>query len=221
MVHLKLCTHASRPFYGYSLQEATTIMHGPSGCHSSKRQRGCVQLVQPHSHSGQVSRGQTNRDLRNSQENHFQSVLFATKSDLQDATGSVQLCAGQIAGTEAAVHAMRAAFQKNETEAVLLVDTSNAFNSLNLQVALHNIRHLCPSLATVLTNIYRDATELFVDGPILSSEEVTTQGDPLAMPMYALATIPLIRRLSDTSNVVQVWYADDASASGRFLSLRN
>ena len=145
------------------------------------------------------------------------AVLFATKSDLQDATGSVQLCAGQIAGTEAAVHAMRAAFQNGETEAVLLVD---AFNSLNRQVALHNIRHLCPSLATVLTNIYCDATELFVDGLVLSSEESTTQGDPLAMPMYALATISL-RCRSDTSNVVQVWYPDDASTSGSLLSLRN
>ena len=76
---------------------------------------------------------------------------------------------------------------------MLLVD---AFNSLNRQVALHNIRHLFPSLATVLTNICCDidATELFVDGLVLSYEEGTTQGDPLAMPTYALATIPLIRR---------------------------
>ena len=51
------------------------------------------------------------------------------------------------------------------------------------------------------------------------SEEGTTQGDPLAMPMYALATIPLINRLRDETNVVQVWYADDASASGSLSSL--
>ncbi len=108
-----------------------------------------------------------------------------------------------------------------DTEAVLLVDASNAFNSLNREVALHNIRHLCPSLATILINIYRDATELFVDGLVLFSEEGTTQGDPLAMPMYALATIPLVKRLSNTSNATQVWYADDASAAGSLSSLRN
>ena len=100
-------------------------------------------------------------------------------------------------------------FQKEDTEAVLLVDASNTFNSLNQEAALQNIRHLCPSLATILINIYRDATELFVDGHVLFSKEGTTQVDPLAMPMYALATIPLINHLRDTPNVTQVWYADD------------
>ena len=47
---------------------------------------------------------------------------------------------------------------------MLLVDASNAFNSLNLQVALHNI---CPPLATILVNTYRAPTELFVDGDVL------------------------------------------------------
>ena len=53
---------------------------------------------------------------------------------------------------------------------------------------------------------------------MLSSEE--TQGDPLAMPMYALATIPLIDRLRDIQDVTQVWYADDASAAGSLTSIR-
>ena len=51
-----------------------------------------------------------------------------------------------------------------------------------------------------------------------SSEEGTTQGDPLAMPMYALATLPLIERLP--GEVAQVWYADDACAVGSITQLR-
>ena len=35
------------------------------------------------------------------------AVLFAIRGDIQDAAGSLQLCAGQIAGIEAAVHFMR------------------------------------------------------------------------------------------------------------------
>lgn len=76
----------------------------------------------------------------------------------QDAAGSLQLCAGQKSGIEAAVHAMNLSFRDDSSEGVLLVDTSNAFNSLNRQTALRNIRVLCPSIATALINTYcRDA----------------------------------------------------------------
>ena len=84
--------------------------------------------------------------------------------------------------------------------------------------ALHNIRHVCPSLATILINTYRAPSDLFIDGDVLLSQEGTTQGDPLAMPFYALATVPLIKRL--TSFVKQTWYADDAAATGKIDDLR-
>ena len=148
------------------------------------------------------------------------AILYAIRDDIQDAAGSRQLCAGQIAGIEAAVHFMRKSFHSEGTEAVLLVDASNAFNSLNRDAALHNIRHICPSLATVLINTYRGASELFVGGSTLSSEEGTTQGDPLAMPMYAMATIPLINQLGEIADVKQAWYADDATAAGSLQSTR-
>ena len=79
------------------------------------------------------------------------AILTVTKPDIQEAAGSIQLCAGQISGIEAAVHAADSLFQQDDTEAILLVDASNAFNSLNRLSALHNIRHLCPSLATPLS----------------------------------------------------------------------
>ncbi len=59
------------------------------------------------------------------------SILMVIKGDIQDAAGTMQLCAGQIAGIEAAVHAVRSAFEKDKTEVVLLVDVTNTFNSLN------------------------------------------------------------------------------------------
>ena len=119
------------------------------------------------------------------------------------------------------MHATNQLFKQEETEAILLVDATNAFNSLNRLSALHNIRRLCPSLATALINCYRVPTEHFVDGDVLYSCEGTTQGDPLAMPMYALATIPLIKKLhKNHADVNQVWYADDASVTGKILRLR-
>ena len=95
------------------------------------------------------------------------AVISVAKPVIQEASGCLQLCRGQIAGIEAAVHAVRAAFDSSDTEAVLLVDATNAFNS---QVALLNIRRLCPPLATILINTYRVPTELFVDGDILLSQ---------------------------------------------------
>ena len=89
-------------------------------------------------------------------------------------------------------------------------------------MTLHNIQHICPTLANILITTYREPTELFVDGQVLWSVEGTTQGDPLAMPlyMYALATIPLTDQLSSIQDVTQVWYADDTSITGDLPSLR-
>ena len=144
------------------------------------------------------------------------AVVSVIKDDVLDAAGSMQLCVGQMAGVESAVHAVRKMFDSSETEAVLLVD---AFNSLNRKAALHNIRFECSSISTILVNTYREASQLFIDGEVLYSEEGTTQGDPLAMHMYALATLPLIQRLP--SSVKQVWYADDAAALSSLACCRD
>ena len=147
------------------------------------------------------------------------AILSVIRDDIQAAAGSLQLCAGQLSGCEAAVHSMRQLYTSPDVEAVILVDTSNAFNSLNWQAALFNIHHLCPSFSTVLINTYRSDVNLFVGGKTLLSEEGTTQGDPLAMPMYALGTVPLINALSD-DHIKQVWYADDATACGSLMDIR-
>ena len=52
---------------------------------------------------------------------------------------------------------MREIFNDEQTEAVILVDASNAFNSLNRQVALHNIRIICPAFSPILINTYRES----------------------------------------------------------------
>ena len=77
--------------------------------------------------------------------------------------------------------------ETKKNEAVLLVDASNAFNSLNRQVVLHSIQRLCLLLAAILINTYRAPTELFVDGDTILSHarghHAHAQGDPLAMPL--------------------------------------
>ena len=146
------------------------------------------------------------------------AILSVIRDDIQVAAGSLQLCAGQLSGYEAAVHSMRQLYSSPDVEAVIFVDASNAFNSLNRQAALFNIHHLCPLFSIVLINTYRSDVNLFIGGKTLLTEEGTTQDDPLAMPMYALGTVPLINALSD-DHIKQVWNADDATACGSLMDI--
>ena len=107
-------------------------------------------------------------------------------------------------------------------DGVLLVDATNAFNSLNRKVALANMRQVCPALETVLTNCYQSPTRLFVSGGgEIASREGTTQGDPLGMAMFAPAMVPLINSLKErAARTIQVWFADDATGVGPIESLK-
>lgn len=75
------------------------------------------------------------------------------------------------------------------------IDISNAFNLLNYQMEIHNISMPCPALATALNNMYGGVADLYPDGSLLSSQVGTMQGDPMAMCIYAIATMPLIHNL--------------------------
>ena len=148
-------------------------------------------------------------------------VTRVTKRDIIDASRSLQVCAGLKSGAEAAIHAMHGVFDADDTDAVLLIDTSNAFNSLNKASAFHNVAVLCPILATYATNTYRAPVRLFVTGgKELKSTEGTTQRDPLAMCVYAISLQPVITYFNLSSNAKQCWYADDATGAGSLEELR-
>ena len=76
----------------------------------------------------------------------------------------MRVYAGHESGSEAAIHTMRELFEHDNTHAILLIDTSNAFNSLNRAAALHNFRVLCPSIATHAINTDREPARLFIVG---------------------------------------------------------
>ena len=81
-------------------------------------------------------------------------IMDIAKKDVQQAAGFLQVCVGQDAGAEAAIHAMYDLFQQDETEAVLSVDAENAFNSINRKAMLHNMSITCPILSTFVSNCY-------------------------------------------------------------------
>ena len=168
-------------------------------------------------------------------------VMKIVKTDVQDAAGSLQVCAGQPGGCESAIHAMRTIYEDDDTDAVLLIDAANAFNSMNRGAMLANIQRLCPIIYIYAYNCYAVNARLFVvGGKELASREGTTQGDPPSMVYYAIGLLPYMQELikptqpiaTEQIATVQIAaeqiappkhaaYADDLTGGGKIANLRS
>ena len=114
-------------------------------------------------------------------------------------------------------------FAEDQTDVLLFVDASNTFNSINRKVMLHNIQYVCPSMYVYSYNSYSVTSRLFVQGgKEIISAEGTTQGDPLAMPMYAVSITPLLNKIKngDTNDIKHAAFVDDISGAGKIGELR-
>ena len=104
------------------------------------------------------------------------------KEEQKQAAGPLQVCGGFSGGVEAAIHTMDNIFQEEDTDGVLLINASNAFNQMNRSAAMHNVRIIFKEISFYVINTYRSPSRLFICGEERSvSREGTTQGDPLAM----------------------------------------
>ena len=65
--------------------------------------------------------------------------MMFSKQDVKKAADSLQACARQKAGAEAAIHAVHDIYKDHTTETVLLIDAEKAFNAVNRNAMLHNI----------------------------------------------------------------------------------
>ena len=91
-------------------------------------------------------------------------VVYVIREDIISSVGSLQVCAGHETACEAAIHAMHHIFEEEATYAVILIDASNAFNSINRKAFLHNISVVCPEIAVYVQNCYSILSRLFVIG---------------------------------------------------------
>jgi len=156
-------------------------------------------------------------------------VLEVTKGEAVLACGSDQLCAGLQNGCEAGIHAMRKLFEDMKQEefwGFLLIDARNAFNEGNRIVMLYVVRHMWPSGARFCMNCYKYWPILILrdrNGTTLRifSKEGVTQGDPIAMFMYGIGIVPMIRKMKELRpNFRDSWYADDGAGQGNFVEIR-
>jgi hypothetical protein len=148
-------------------------------------------------------------------------VTKILQKDLVNSVDGVQMCVGQQGGAEAAVHAMVDLFDDESSHGLIQVDATNAFNSLNRKVLLNNVFQNCPEIAIYTYNCYARPARLFVTGGgEISSQEGTTQGDPIAMPIYAIGLDPLIGLLKLCNGVKQADFADDLAGVGSLEKLK-
>ena len=156
-------------------------------------------------------------------------MLEVTVDQATGACSTDQLYAGLTLGCEGGIHGMSALWSKlseGEDTGFLLIDADNGFNAFSRIQMLWVIRHEWPAGAWFAFNCYKHHSLLLVRDPggsssfIFYSREGCIQGDPFAMVMYAMGTLPLIRKLKSLQpDLVQSWYADDASAMGKFNHL--
>ena len=131
---------------------------------------------------------------------------------------------GVAGGAEAIVHAIKLHLSTSNTplsdKATLLVDFSNAFNSLNREAMFLEICRTVPSLAAWFECCYGSSPILlYQDKSILSCTGVQ-QGDPLGPLGFAIALHPLVQQLSSISSLrANVWYLDDGTLSGDISDL--
>ena len=64
-------------------------------------------------------------------------IGWVVKKDIQEAVGPLQMETDLQSCAEVAIHSMKEIFDDKQTDAVILVDASIAFHSLNRNAALH------------------------------------------------------------------------------------
>ena len=89
-------------------------------------------------------------------------IMAVMREDVKLAAGNLQVCIGHQAGGEATIHAMKEIFKGKEVEAAILVDATNAFNSINREAVLHNIAVKCPEINRYAQNCYGKPSKLFI-----------------------------------------------------------
>ena len=142
------------------------------------------------------------------------AIALAIKPDLEGHFTPCQFGAGIAGGAESVVQGLRIFQALSDQYAVVGIDFSNAFNSVDRDAIAKKVSQHFPLLKTWFTLCYGKPSQLLVHGqPPISSARGVQQGDPLGPFFFSLALQPILQAVSSRECCVMA-YLDDVHLCG-------
>ena len=123
-------------------------------------------------------------------------------------------------GCKANIHSVSDVLEDNsippEHKHILLVDLSNAFNSVSRQILFEEVRSQIPSLSAWMEYSYGTQLILLLNNQLILGCSGFHQGDPLGLLGFSLALHPIVNKIKEQvpGLVINAWYLDDGTLCG-------
>ena len=141
----------------------------------------------------------------------------AVRSSALSVLAPLQLGVNVKGGCEAIIHAVSHLMNSPSNQRwILLLDFTNAFNSVDRQAMFAEIRHRIPSLSAWIEGCYSCQPILRLGQDTIRSCCGVQQGDPLGPLAFALALHPIIEHIQEHVPNMRLnsWYLDDGTLVG-------
>ena len=147
-------------------------------------------------------------------------VARAVQSEAVSFLSPLQVGVGIPGGCEAIVHSLASLLNDcsipPESRCTLLVDFSNAFNSIDRGLMFEEARARIPSMSSWLECCYGSQPVLFLGEHTILSCCGVQQGDPLGPLGFVVALHPIVERIKREvpGLLLNSWYLDDGTLCG-------
>lgn len=136
----------------------------------------------------------------------------AVKLDMSSYLQPHQVGFGTPLGCEAAIHATRMFAMAEDCDNIIIkLDIRNAFNSIERDSILSEVKDLTPTIFPFLNQCYSTSSNLLYNGSSIESQVGAQQGDPLGPLIFSMA---IHKAISSLKAPLNVWYLDDGTIGG-------